>query len=221
MNSLVRIFPIFALVVSGVCAAEPPASKPPAAVIPAGAQQAAFGVESIKLGGVFDHRIKTMIKGNLFKLDMEQNYLTYFRNKRETRGLRMLGMTLDAAVRLCAYSRDPELIAWKNRWVDELIATQEPNGYIGIFPVGPLRAGDSQDAHEIGNYDAHEKGQIIMALVNDYRIFGRSKSLEAARRLADDMIATWSSRIIINRGQTGDRLFAGQTGDRLFVQMSR
>jgi uncharacterized protein len=218
MNSLVRIFPIFALVVSGVCAAEPPASKPAAAVIPAGAQQAAFGVESIKLGGVFGHRIETMIKGNLFKLDMEQTFLAYFRNKRENvpQGYRALGKTLDAAVRFAAYTGDRKMIEWKNLWIDELISTQESNGYIGCFPVGPLRA--------VASFDTHEKGTILLPLINDYRIFGRSKSLEAARRLADEMIATWSPRIPDTALWTVEEpmiLLSDVSGDKKYVDWVR
>jgi hypothetical protein len=131
MNPLTRFVTLFALIVSAVSAAEP---LPPTAA--AAFQQAAFGVESIKLGGVMGHRIETMIKGNLFKLDMEGTFLSYFRKKQEIAGVRSLGKTLDAAVHLAAYSKEPELIGWKNHWIDELISTQEPDGYIGIYRAG-------------------------------------------------------------------------------------
>ena len=151
-------------------------------------QQAAFGVEHIKLGGVIGHRIETMIKGNLLKLDMEGTYLSYFRQKQETGGVRSLGKTLDAAVHLAAYSGDSELISWKNRWIDELISTQEPDGYIGIYKAGHR---GSPTANSL-SYDNHEKGQIILALVNDYRFFGRTNSLQAAKKLAGEIMTNWT-----------------------------
>jgi hypothetical protein len=155
---------------------------------PAGGQQAAFGVEHIKLGGVFGHRIDTMIKGNLFKIDMEGTFLSYFREKKETGGVRSLGKTLDAAVHLAAYSGDPELNAWKNHWIDELISTQEPDGYIGIYRAGNRGTPTPNSL----SYDNHEKGQIILALVNDFRFFGRTNSLQAAKKLAGEIMTTWT-----------------------------
>jgi hypothetical protein len=183
MNPLTRFVTLFALIVSAVSAAEP---LPPTAA--AAFQQAAFGVESIKLGGVMGHRIETMIKGNLFKLDMEGTFLSYFRKKQEIAGVRSLGKTLDAAVHLAAYSKEPELIGWKNHWIDELISTQEPDGYIGIYRAGNRGTPTPNSL----SYDNHEKGQIILALVNDYRFFGRTNSLQAARKLAGEIMTHWT-----------------------------
>lgn len=180
------------------------------------ATERAFGCTQIKLGGVMGHRIETMIEGNLLKLDMERDFLSFFRKKREKTGYRGLGKTLDAAVHLAAYSPSPDLIAWKNHWIDELISTQEENGYIGIFPPGPLRA--------VAAYDTHEKGPIILALVNDYRFFGRKKSLQAAKKLADEIIATWSDAVPINFLYTNENpmiLLSEVSGDRKYVDWVR
>ena len=150
----------------------------------AGSQQAAFGVESIKLGGVFGHRIDTMIKGNLFKIDLEKDFLQYFRGHKLKMGFRGNGLMLDAAVHFAAYSQNEELIRWKNHWIDELISTQAPDGYIGLVLPGPNRGAV--------NFDLSEKGCNLLALVNDYRFFGRQNSLEAARKLGDEFIASFN-----------------------------
>ena len=168
-----------------LCAADQPVPKVTDKLKPTGLnQQAAFRVDSIKLGGVFGHRIDTLIKGNLFKIDMEKDFLTQFRIKKQASGFRGTGLTLDAAVHLAAYSRDESMIRWKEHWIDELISTQDQNGYIGIIRPGPDRGSV--------NFDQSEKGVTLIALVNDYRIFGREKSLEAAKKLADEFIANFS-----------------------------
>ena len=48
-----------------------PADQSDGTTSSAAAQQVAFGVESIKLGGVFGHRLVTMIKSNLYMSDPE------------------------------------------------------------------------------------------------------------------------------------------------------
>ena len=155
------------------------------------AQQAAFGVESIKLGGVFEHRIQTMIEGNLKKIDMEESLLSHYRTRLGKKAYRGLGLTLDAVVRLCAYSRDPELIRLKDKWIDELISTQDPEGYIGLYPKGQQYGPDSM-------YSIQESAQIVLAFTADYQIFGNKRSLEAARKLADNMLANWGGDSPVN-----------------------
>ena len=169
-------------------AADAPKPSSPEPTTSVASQQAAFGVESIKLGGVMGHHIDTMIKGNLLQLDMEGTYLSYFRRKQETGGVRSLGKTLDAAVHLAAYSGDSRLVSWKNHWIDELISTQEPDGYIGICRAGHRGTPTPTSL----SYDNHEKGQIILALVNDYRFFGRTSSLQAAKKLAGEIMTHWT-----------------------------
>lgn len=157
----------------------------------AGAQPAAFGVERIKLGGVFGHRIDTMIKGNLFKIDMEESHLSHYRTRPGNKAYRGLGLTLDGVVRLCAYSQDPELLRLKDLWINELISTQDADGYIGLYPKGQQYGPDSM-------YSIQESCQIILGLTADYQIFGNKRSLEAARKLADNLIANWTGDCPVN-----------------------
>lgn len=169
----------------GIAIAQPTTNSP-ATSTSAEAQQAAFGAESIKLGGVFGHRIDTMIQGNLLKIDVEKDHLSYFRDKKLDKGFRGTGLMLDGAVHLAAYSQDEEVIGWKNHWIDELISTQDPDGYIGIFSPGPNRGAE--------NWDLSEQGIALLALVNDYRFFQRHESLEAAKKLADYFIANFNNK---------------------------
>lgn len=146
--------------------------------------QAAFGFESFRLGGKFGKHLEAMTKGNLLQLDMEKDFLGPFR-QRKTPNPRYIGLgkTLDAGVHFAALTGDPEITAWKDKWIAETIGTIDPDGYIGISPKG--------SPYEWSKFGFHERGPIILALANDYRFFGKAQSLEAARRIADAMLAEW------------------------------
>jgi hypothetical protein len=146
--------------------------------------EAASGFESFRLGGVFGRRVETMIKGNLLQLDMEKDFLGPFRKRSTPKPPYIgLGKTLDAAVHFAALTSDPEIAAWKNKWIAETVGTMDPDGYIGIIPRGA--------PYEWSKFGFHERGSIILALANDYGFFGHRKSLDAARRIADAMLGEW------------------------------
>jgi hypothetical protein len=138
----------------------------------------------IKLGGVMGQRIETLIHGNLLKLDMERIFLSPFRKRNLERGYTGIGQTLDGAVHFATYTGDEEVVRWKNHWIDELISTQQPDGYIGWLRADLPRG--------VPMFDAHEMGCTLNALVSDYRLCGRTRSLEAAEKLGDAFIACWS-----------------------------
>ena len=146
--------------------------------------EAAFGFESFRLGGAFGQHADAMMKGNLLRLDMEKVFISPFR-QRITPNARYIGLgkTLDAGVHFAALTGDSEITAWKDKWIAELIGTMDPDGYIGISPRGA--------PYEWSKFGVHERGPIILALANDYRFFGHRKSLEAARKIADCMLAEW------------------------------
>lgn len=152
--------------------------------------QAAFGFESLRLGGVFGRHAETMMKGNLLQLDMEKDFLAPFR-QRKTPNARYIGLgkTLDAGVHFAALTGDPEITAWKDKWIAETIGTMDPDGYLGISPRGA--------PHEWSKFGFHERGPIILALANNYRFFRDQKSLDAARRIADAMLAEWPEDMLL------------------------
>ena len=156
----------------------------------------------IKLGGVMGQRIETLIRGNLLKLDMEKIFLSPFRKRQLERGYTGIGQTLDGAVHFAAYTGDEEVINWKNHWIDELISTQQPDGYIGWLRTGLPRG--------VPMFDAHEMGCTLNALVNDYRVHGRPRSLEAAKRLGDAFIASWEEASVENRKAMASSLWTNE-----------
>ncbi|NMC21362.1 MAG: hypothetical protein GYA33_13200 [Thermogutta sp.] len=134
----------------------------------------------VKVGGEIGRRIDMTIHANLLKLDVENDFLKAFRDKKDwPSGYVGIGKLIDACVTFGHYSNNPEVIALKDRLVRELIATQLDDGYIGLKPAG----------HRVAElWDLHEMVYIIFALVNDYRYFHNQESLEAARKLADYVI---------------------------------
>ncbi|RPH95363.1 MAG: hypothetical protein EHM72_15035 [Calditrichaeota bacterium] len=128
------------------------------------------------------------MKHNIPNIDIENVFLKHFRQRNAEPNVRDgfvgIGMLLDALVRFAYASRDNDLIRLKSCVTEELLKTQDADGYIGIF-IPEMR---------MQGWDTHEGGYIILALVSDYTCFQNKKSLDAARRYADLLIekqVTW------------------------------
>ena len=93
-------------------------------------------------------------------------------------------MLIDAVAKLAAHSQDPGTIKIKNMLVEKIIASQEPDGYIGMFPK----------AERMWIlWDVHEMSYIIYGLLTDYQLFNNEKALQVAIKTADYLITNWSS----------------------------
>lgn len=140
-------------------------------------------LRDVKAGGEIGRRIEVTIHNNLLKLDLDGDFLRPFREEPRKGAYIGLGKTIDAAVRLAAYSADPEALAVRKHLVEGTIGAQEPDGYIGTFPP-------EQRIKTL--WDVHEMGMIVWGLVQDHRFFGEPESLAAARKLADYLVKNWS-----------------------------
>ena len=78
---------------------------------------------------------------------------------------------------------DERLLDFKQHLVAEVLKTQEKDGYIGY-----LRS----DKRVWTLWDISEIGYIVYGLTMDHRYYGEAASLEAARKLADYLIARWN-----------------------------
>ncbi len=145
----------------------------------------ALDLRQVKVGGEIGRRIDVTVRNNLLVLDAEKDFLAHFRDKTAHEGYIGLGKLVDAAVRLAAYTNDEKVIALKRRLVEETIQTQQPDGYIGMMAV---------PARMWGLWDIHEMGYIIYALTSDYHYFGQQRSLDAARKAADYILARWTQK---------------------------
>jgi len=148
-------------------------------------KMASLDCRHVKVGGEIGRRIDVTIQNNLLKLNAEKDFLQPFRDKKAKGGFIGLGMLIDAAVRLAAYSQDPRAVELKKHLVAEAIRAQEPDGYLGMMaPASRM--------WEL--WDIHEMGYLIYGLTSDYRFFQQKESLAAARRLADYLLARWGEK---------------------------
>lgn len=190
----------------------------------AGDVLAPLDLRQIKVGGEMGRRIDLTVKKNLLALDIEKDFLPPFRAKTAGRNSYIgLGKTMDSAVRFAAYTNDKDVIAFKNRLIEETIKTQDPDGYIGTM---------NPQARFVQPWDIHEMGYIIYGLTSDHHFFGEKKSLDAARKLADYFLRRWPELpadwplenglgVSILMGTTGFERnllsLYGETGDRRYL----
>ena len=151
----------------------------------------ALGIHDVKLGGEMGRRIDITVHNHLHALDLDQVFLQQFRNRRSLSEIESydrftgIGMLLDAAVLLARYTGERDDIAFKDHLVDEILATQDSDGYIGVFE--PL----DDRSHFWAEYNFHESAYLVLGLVRDCEYFDSLGSLKAARKLADHLMAVW------------------------------
>jgi DUF1680 family protein len=142
-------------------------------------------IRKVRVEGEIGRRIDVTCNNNLMVADLDKDFLAPFKVKDLDSGYIGLGKTIDAAVRLAAYTGDPKVLERKNHLVAETLSAQEPDGYIGMLKPG---------ARVSALWDVHEMGYIVLGLVSDYRFFGDKKSLEGAAKLADYIVDRWPSQ---------------------------
>jgi len=156
----------------------------------------------VDLAGEIGRRIDVTIENNLLKLDVEQDFLGPFREKRqpdlkgqeESLGFYAdayrlyvgIGKLIDAAVKFAAYRPDREVLDLKNRLVRETLDTQDSEGYIGFFT--------EPDDKMWRAWSGHEMSYMIQGLLSEWRLFGNDAALAAAERTADFFIKRWSTK---------------------------
>ncbi len=141
-------------------------------------------LREIKVRGEIGRRIDMSIYGNLLKIELENQFLDHFRSKVRHDDSVGTGKLIEYAARFAAYTRDPEVLKLKKYVVDELLKTQDPDGYIGCL---------RNDSRLWGYWDLAETGFILLGLATDHHYFGEKRSLEAARRAADFIIDNWKT----------------------------
>jgi uncharacterized protein len=162
-------------------------------------------IGQVRVAGEIGRRIDATVNANLLALDTGPAFLEPFRARNRPEGYVGLGKLIDAAVRFAAYTNDPRVLQLKQRLVADTIATQEPDGYIGIL-VSSSRVW--------GVYDIHETSHIVLGLANDHRYFGERASLDAACRLANFVLDRWRAEPDRIPGPSGrrDKMYGVTTG---------
>jgi len=137
-------------------------------------------LDKVQVGGEIGRRIAVTVKNNLLVMDVDKDFLRPFQEKKRADGFVGLGMLIDAMARLAFHTGDGDLIARKSHVVDTAIAAQGADGYLGMM----------RPASRITKlWDVHEMAYLVLGLASDYALFGQEKSLQAARKLADYLLA--------------------------------
>ena len=177
-----------------------------------------FRPGTVRVGGEIGHRLEMTADKLLHKVDIEETFFRGFRIRKDVPdmwgGFSGWGMALDAIVKAAAHGvGGEEMVRFKERWVSETISTQTADGSISMFLSNP------------GVWDSHEQAYLIQALCNDHRWFGAEKSLAAARRLADYLIARnatvnlgLETAFVLLYEETGNIRYANWCRDRFLIE---
>ena len=140
-------------------------------------------IRQVKVGGEIGRRIDTLISNNLLKLNVEKEIFPQLR-KKSNGGFMGLGMFIDCLARFAVYTNDPRILALRSLVLEETLKAQEPDGYIGVF---------TPENRMWTLWDIHEMSYIVLGLTTDYKYFGEKASLDAAQKLADYIINSWTA----------------------------
>lgn len=136
-----------------------------------------------ELGGEIDRRTMAVATNNFVLSDVHGDWTTNFvcRHRKDEVKWKFVGagMTLDAASRLVAYSGDEKLRNWTSRLRDELIASQDPDGYIGTYVPEP------DHADKCHHWIFHDMEYIALGMFRNWEFCGSVAARDCAMRLKD------------------------------------
>lgn len=144
-----------------------------------------LALDRVRVGGEIGRRIEITVTNNLLKIDAEKDFLKPFREKTRRDASIGLGKLIETAVHFAAYTKDERVLRLKRYVVDETLKTQGADGYIGCL---------AESERMWGLWDLPEMGFIVLGLVEDSRLFGEKRSLDAARKAAEYVLARWNTK---------------------------
>lgn len=100
-----------------------------------------------------------------------------------------VGKWLHAATLAWAHDGDPKLRAKLDRVAAELVAAQEPDGYLGTYEPGRRFA-----LHDGAEWDVWSHKYGLIGLIAYHRYTGNETALTACRRAADLLLATFPAQ---------------------------
>ena len=138
-------------------------------------------IGNVRLKGTLGDRLDMMIERHVIGTDVD--YITApFLEKTERRGWwqsEFWGKYMHSAMPYLVYTGSAKLKAAVDRGIARMIASQEPNGYIGNYP-DDVRCGEG--------WDVWGMKYTMMGLLHYYDVTKDAKSLEACRKVCDYVI---------------------------------
>lgn len=137
---------------------------------------------SVKLGGLLGERMEASMQRQVMPQDIER-IVRPFREKNEVGDgdwrTEYWGKWATAAALACRYEPTPERLAVLGKGVRDLLATQEPDGYIGT----------RKPEHHLKGWDVWGRKYVLLGLIADYDLTGDTTILDAAKRHTDSLMA--------------------------------
>jgi len=161
-------------------------------VAPAGLPDAALVLSpsQIHIGGWLGARIDSNEKNRLLTVDTEPLLAGYRKRPGSHPWIgEHVGKWLHAATLAWAYTGDPALKAKLDRVAADLIACQEPDGYLGTY-VPEKRFG----LYERADWDVWSHKYNLIGLLTYYQYTGNRPALDCCRKMADLLIATFPGK---------------------------
>jgi DUF1680 family protein len=144
----------------------------------------------IHIGGWLGSRIDANLKNRLLAVDTEPLLGGYRKRPGSHPWIgEHVGKWLHAATLAWAYSGDTALKAKLDRVAAELIACQEPDGYLGTY-VPAKRFGLFEGA----DWDVWSHKYNLIGLLTYYQYSGNRPALDCCRKMADLLIATFPAK---------------------------
>ncbi len=160
-------------------------------------------IRQVQAGGEIGRRIDVTMYNNLLAADLDGDFMQPFRDRTAGSGYVGLGKTVDALARFAAYSEDAGIIGAKEKVIGEIMALQEPDGYLGFF---------KEEARLSSLWDIHEMSYLIYGLTTEYELFHNEQALKAAVKGADYIVNGWQARPEATTAGWDITVYMGATG---------
>lgn len=152
-----------------------------------------YPAQSAQIGGFVGERLDASYENRILAQDVNR-LVKPFRNRTETSCWQseFWGKWFTSAVLAYRYRPEPKLKNILDKAVAELIATQTPDGYIGNYT----------EASQLEQWDIWGRKYCMLGLLAYYDLTHDNKSLEAARKLADNLMKELTDRkvLIVKKG---------------------
>ena len=154
-------------------------------------------VTSVRVGGYVGGRIDDCFQHRVMEQDVDE-IVEPFRHRVESWkwNSEFWGKWTLGAIGAYRYTGNPELYAKIAKSVDDIIATQTPDGYIGNYPP----------ENQMKEWDIWGRKYTMLGLLSWYELTGDRKALDAAAGVADHLlsqIGPGKANIVLTGGYRG------------------
>lgn len=135
---------------------------------------------AVRIDGFVGKKLDLCIENRLMKQDIDRLIQPFIDKSDGNWGFRceFWGKWFTAAVMAYGYEPTPEHKAVVDRGFEQLVKTQDADGYIGTY----------QDGMHLGEWDIWGRKYVLLGLIGYYDQTGNPAALEAARKEADHLI---------------------------------